>query len=451
MNKKVIFSLIITTFLMGAMIPLNTQAIDHGLTWHSSLDDNKVAWRIYEQYLFDPAEPPKLGGKDLYKGSVMAFEFNDTLPSYYGELYEAPHPPGFFKLIVDYQEVSLYDIDFLTEPGFAIQFLIIPYLFDNAASGLTENITEFLNYRTTTNPNITGFDYFISGGNYVTVDIYNDYFSSFQLTYNNDTGICANFYIEDDFGEMWGQLDIWESEIDDEGTDTTTSTLNFHPNIGVGTKLSWKYTEITYDPLAGGAMEINNVTLAVGHVFSFIYDVIPTNPAGYYGSNPTDPNSFFDVYFEMDPMDMEHMSRAQSVLWLTLINPLTVSVYNGTILPMEAIHEIRDFNDPGIENTTISTVGDTMTLQFDFEEENDLWAVDLDININSGIVEHLAIDIIGFVHFEMEYATENSTLEIDGTIYTPIPSNTWSLSGFNWFYLVFSIFVVLPIIRKRKK
>jgi hypothetical protein len=117
---------------------------------------------------------------------------------------------------------------------------------------------------------------------------------------------------------------------------------------------------------------------------------------------------------------------------------------------MEDVHYMRDLNDPGIENTTISVVGDNMNLIFDFEEENDLWAVDLDINVNSGITSALSVDILGFVHFEMEYAAANSTLNIDGSVITDT-NETRTLPGFNWFYLLFSVIAVLPIIRRRKK
>ena len=454
MKNKTIYSLLVTAILVGAIFPMQTQAIADILTWHYSLEDQTIAWRITEQYLFDPAEPPTLGGRDLILGSLLAFEINDTLPIYYSEVYNSAHPPNFLKLYVDYQEVSFYDINEGMEPSFALQYLIIPYLFYPASTGVTSNITTFLEYRASLDPNITAIDYVITGGNYVQVSIFNDFIDSFVITYNNNTGICSNFFIEDDFGEMYGELDIWESEIDDDGVDTTTSALHFHPNIGDGTKLSWKYTEITYDPLALGEMEVNNVTLEVGHVFSFVYGLIPTYPSAYYGMDFSDPSHcFFDVYFETELMEWTHVNRAMVTLWLTLINPLSVTLYNGTVFPMEVIPIIRDSCDPGIYNTFVSSPSDNfITLEYDFEEENDLWAVDLNINTNSGIVQNLAVDILGFVHFEMAFAPENSTLLIDGTINTDGGDHTTrTLPGFNWFYLLFSSIAVLPIIRRRKK
>ncbi len=452
MIKKTIYSLVVTAILLGAIVPLNTKAIDHSLIWHSSLDDETIAWRIYDQFLFNTADPPTLAGEDLFEGSVLAFEINDTLPKLYHEVYEASHPPQFLKLFVNYNEVSFYDINDNTEPSFALQFLVIPYVFHNAASGLDENITQFLEYRAITNPNITSIDYYISGGNYVTVTIYNDYLDSFQVTYNNNTGICSNFFIEDDFGEMFGQLDIWESGIDDAGV-VIDNTLNFHPNLGAGTILSWKYTEITYEPGVIDRMEVNNVTLEVGHVFSFEYNLFPTNPLEYYGGDYSDPSvSFFDVFFEGNPMEWTHVTRGQLVLWVTLTNPLSCTLYNGTIISMEDISHIRDLNDPGIENTLTSISGSYMTLSFNILDDSMLWSVELEINVNSGIVQNLAIDLVDFVHFEMEFAPENSSLLINGEINTPSDENgTWTLSGYNWYYLLFSIIAVLPIIRRRKR
>jgi len=450
MKRKTVYSVLVTAILLGALIPLNVQAIDHTLTWHSSLDDEKIAWRIYEQYLFDPADPPTLADRDLYKGSVLAFEINDTLPIYYGDVYEASHPPQFLKLYVDYTEISFYDINDQYEPSFALQFLVIPYMFHNAASGMDENITQFLEHRASTHPNITAIDYFMSGGNYVTVTIYNDFIDSFQITYNNDTGICANLYIEDDFGEMWAQLDIWESSIDDAGV-TLDHTLNFHSNLGAGTILAWEYTELTYEPEATGEMEVNNQTLEVGDLFSFHYDAIPTNPIEYYGAEFTGwETSFFDVYYETELMEWEHINRGQIALWLTLINPLSCTLYNDTVIPMDEIHYIRDSNDPGIENTTV-TMNGNMLLVYDMMDEYMNWHVELDINTDSGIVETLAIDLIGFVHFEMAFKAANSTLLIDGSVNTDDGDGTTrTLPGFNWFYLFFAVIAVLPIIRRRK-
>ena len=450
MKRKTIYSVLVTAILLGAFAPLNIQAVDDALTWHPSLDDEKIVWRITNQYLYDPMDPHSLAGEDLFIGSTLAYEINDTIPGWFSEVYDSG-PPSFLKLIVNYHEVSFYDI-VDGEPNFLLQFLIIPYIFTPAATGIDENITQFLEHVASVHPNITGISYFFPSPDYVKVSIFNDFCPSFEVTYNNNTGICSEFFFEDAKGELFGQLDIWESDIDDYGVDTT-NTLNFHPNLVDGTVLSWKYTEITYEPYVDHFMEVNNVTLAVNHIFSFEYSTIPTDPMVYYGGNYTDPSvSFFDVFFEGDPAEFDHLSRVQWVLWVTLTNPLSLTMYNGTVFTMEDIHTVRDFNDPGIQNTTISVVGDTLNLAFDFEEENDLWSLDMDINVNSGIVSAFAADIVGFVHFEMEYVESESSLLIDGTVNPDFEpeDGTRTLPGFNWFYLLFAIVAVLPIIRRRK-
>ncbi len=453
MKRKTTYSIIITMILMGSLIPLQTQALADVIQWHSSLDDGIIAWRIIDQSLFDQNDPPTLAGEDIYLGSVIAFEINDTLPTLYDDVYSSGLPPNFFKLFVDYTEVSLYDVNSDTEPSLALQYMILPNLFFPAASGETLNITQFLEHRAALDPNITAIDYVITGGNYVQVSIYNDYIDSFIITVNNQTGIVADFFIEDDFGEMYGQLDIWESSIDDEGTDIT-NTLNFHPSIGDGTVLSWEFTEIVYAPASSGVMEVNNKTIGVGDFFKFEYGEIPDDPLKYYGGEGGTADSFFNVFFEEEPVRWENITRAQLVIWVTMLNPLSCTLYNGTIVNMEALHNFRDFMDPGIDSTTATTAGDYMTLSFEFTEgEADSWSMSFEINVISGIVHTLNVGIPDFVDFEMVFYPINSSLLIDGSVNPNYPptNNSWTLPGFNWFYLIFSAIVILPLVRRRKK
>ena len=127
MKRKIIYSILVITVLLGALIPLQTQAVGDEVTWHTSLDDEAIVWRIYEEFLFDPADPPSLAGVDLYKGDTIAYEINDTLPILFDDVYNSGHPPNFLKLFVNHQEVSMYDVDDNTEPSFLLQFLIIPF------------------------------------------------------------------------------------------------------------------------------------------------------------------------------------------------------------------------------------------------------------------------------------------------------------------------------------
>ncbi len=449
MNKKTIYSLLVTAILMGSLIPLQTQAIADMITWHSSLDDEVIAWRVTEQYLFDPAEPPSIAGVDLVLGSTLAFEINDTLPTLFDDVYNSGHPPNFLKLIANYQEVSFYDIDDETEPSFALQFMVIPYLFTPASSGVESNITEFLEYRASLDPNITAVSYAMVGANYVRVSIFNDFINSFIVTYNNNTGIAVDLFIEDEFGEMFCELDIWESTIDDEGTDIT-NTLNFHPNLGAGTKLSWEFTDLAFDIAGDGFMQISeNHNASVGGIVTFDYlTAIPTNPTDYY-----DPSSsFFDIFYNIDdPVEAHDETRTQGIIWLTMINPLSATLYNATVVSMEDIHLIREINDPDVEGTTTSVLGTTMHLEFDIvQQSGDPWEVAFDINTDSGIVETLEVSIPDFVDFVMEFAPDNSTVNIDGSLITDT-NVTRTLPGFNWFYLFFVALIALPIIRRRNK
>ena len=110
---------------MGSLIPLQTQAVSDEIEWHSSLTiGTEIAWRITEQFLFDPADPHSLAGESIWKGSVLSYEINDTLPIYYDDVYSSGMPPNFLKLFVNYNEVSLADVDSDTEPALALQYMI---------------------------------------------------------------------------------------------------------------------------------------------------------------------------------------------------------------------------------------------------------------------------------------------------------------------------------------
>ncbi|MCE7741904.1 MAG: hypothetical protein GOP50_05555 [Candidatus Heimdallarchaeota archaeon] len=447
MNKKTIYSLLVTMILMGSMIPLQTQALADTVVWHSSLDDQVIAWRIVDQYLFDSLQPPSLAGVDLVLGSVMAFEINDTLPTLYDDVYGTDMPPTFLKLIVNYQEVSFFDFT-EDEPSFALQYMVIPYLFNEAASGNTLNITQLLEHRASLDPNVTSISYNMVGANYVRVAIFNDFLDSFVITYNNQTGIAADFFIEDDFGEMFCQLDIWESDIDDSGV-TIDNTLDWHANLGAGTVLAWEFTDLAFDVSGDGFMPITETQNAtVGGIITFEYlAAIPTDPTGYYGPDP----SFFDVFYEEEDVPSSSENRAQSIIWLTMINPLSASLYNGTLVPMEDIHQLREINDPDVSSTVISTLGTNMHLEFELATgEGDDWDVAFDINTDSGIVSTLDVNIPGMVDFVMEFAPDNSTLNIDGSVITDT-NETRTLPGFNWFYLMLSAIIAIPIIRRRKR
>jgi len=447
MKRKTIYSLLVTMILMGSQIPLQTQAISDVIEWHSSLTDGTVvAWRIIDQYLFDPAVPPSLGNEKINLGSVFAFEINDTLPTNYDDVYSTGLPPDFLKLFVDYKEVSLFDTDDQTEPSFALQYLILPYLF-YPVSGETYNITQLLEHRATLDPNTTSISYTITGGNYVRVSIYNDFIDSFIITINNQTGIVADFFIEDDFGEMYGQLDIWESSLDDSAT-PITNTMNWHPNLEEGTILSWQVTELTFDPTHEGYIVMAEQNMTVGGIFKFEFpNPFPTDPWNYYN-----PDSYFNVFYEEEPVRWENITRAQLEIWSTMINPLSVTLYNATMVYMEAIHYLRDFMNPSISGTSTSHSESHNYLTCAYAEGDiDYWS-SYEINAISGIVQTLNVVIPDFVDFEMVFVPAQSSLLNDGSVNPDYPpdNNTTTLPGFNWFCLFFAALILIPILRKRK-
>ncbi len=456
MKRKTIYSILTAVILMGSLIPLQTRAVADMIEWHPSLEEGTVvAWRITDQYLFDSAVPPTLGNHPINLGSVLAFEINDTLPTYYSSAYETGLPPNFLKLFVDFNEVSFFEITDDTEPALALQYMVLPYLFYPASIGGVQNITEFLEYRAASDPNITSISYVVLNSNYVQVSIFNDFIDSFVITVNNNTGIVQNFFIEDDFGEMFGELDIWKADVDDFGT-TITNTLNWHPNLVAGTVLSWEITGLTFDPTHEGFIEIAEQNATIGGIFNFKFpNPFPTDPWNYYN-----PDSFFDVFYEEEPVRWVNMTRAQLIIWLTLTTAQSVTLYNTSIISMSDIHEFRGLMDPEITSTSIIPSGDYLELTIHIESHNegggtdDMWVV-FDIHTVSGIVQSLSIDIGGVIEMDLEFLESHSSLLIDGSVNSDYPpdddDSTRTLPGFNWFYLLFSSLIALSIFRRRKK
>lgn len=448
MKRKTINSLIVTIILMCSIIPFQTQALSVDIEWHPSLTDGtEIVWRITEQFLIDPAVPPTIAGEKINLGSVLAFEINDTLPTDYFAVYDTGVPPNFLKLTVDYKEVSLFDINDEIEPSLALQYMILPYLFYQISTEV-QNITEFLEFRAIQDPNITSISYAITGGNYVSVNIYNDFIDSFIITINSQTGIVADFFIEDDFGEMFGQLDIWESSIDDAAT-PITNTLNWHPNLVAGTVLSWQVTELTFDETHEGYIVMAEQNITVGGIFKFEYpNPFPTDPWNYYN-----PDSFFNVFYEEEPVRWQNITRAQLIVWSTLTNVLNATLYNNTVLSMAEIHELRGLMDPDIISTSVTYLNGSPLLWDELEDGEGGWWVQYEVHQDSGIVHTLSVDINGVINMVLEFQESHSSLLIDGSVNPDYPTenNTKTLSGFNWFNLVFITIVILLIIRRKKK
>ncbi|MHA2255416.1 MAG: hypothetical protein ACXAAM_05050 [Candidatus Heimdallarchaeaceae archaeon] len=452
MKRKTIYSMLVIIVITGSLIPLQTQAVADTIDWHPSLTNGTVvAWRITEQSLFDPAVPPTLASEKLNLQTAFAFEINDTLPDYYDDAYSTDSPPNFLKLFVDYTEVSFSAIDQETEPALALQYMIIPTSFYSGASGETFNITQFLEHRAALDPNITSISYTITGANYVQVSIYNDFIDSFIITYNNLTGIVSDFFIEDDFGEMSGQLDIWESSLDDYA-EPIVNTLNWHPNLVAGTVLSWVVTDLTFEEEHEGYIVMAEQNVTIGGIFEFLYpELLPDDPWNYYN-----PDSYFNVFYEEEPIRWENITRAQLIVWKTLVSAPSATLYNGTVLSMGEILELRGLLVPEIISTTNTILKPYPLLWDDLESGDGGWLVQYEIHQDSGIVHTLSININGLVNMVLEFSETHSSLLIDGSVNPDYPSDddgngTNTIPGFNWFYLFIATPVILLIIRRRRK
>ena len=119
----------------------------------------------------------------------------------------------------------------------------------------------------------------------------------------------------------------------------------------------------------------------------------PTDPWNYYN-----PDSFFDVFYEEEPVRWVNMTRAQLIIWLTLTTAQSVTLYNTSIISMSDIHEFRGLMDPEITSTSIIPSGDYLELTIHIESHNEGGGTDdmlvvFDIHTVSGIVQSLSIDI----------------------------------------------------------
>ncbi len=464
MKKNILYTIFVTAILIGSFT-LNVNAVPpSSIEWHSSLViGTEISWRITDMSLVDPSDPPEIGYEEFEEGDAISFELNGTLPTVYEDLYETMVPPTFIKLFVGYNEVSFFDVS--EDPGFALQYLVLPMLFYPYYGGI-ENITQFLDFRAARTPNVTSIDYLIVG-DYIHADIVNDQLSNFKITINNNTGIVKELFVEDDFGYFSAELDIFDSDIDDYGV-YIDNVLTWHSSLVPVTVLSYEFTLLDFvDPADN--LEIGGHNASIGDIFKFKYiNPIPTDPADYYGE---EIEYFLEVYFKNELQLWDDTNEAQRVMYSTVLNPLNIVLYNGTTYSMYEIQQLREKMDEAITYLDATFGGDYMTLQMDIEwEEWDEYSTNQEpytsqviytllINVNTGILKQIDFNIIGMGFFQMVLNEEESSIDdygVENTDFTentetPTEGPTFSLPGFTWFLSSLILLFAVPIYRKKKK
>jgi hypothetical protein len=450
MKNKTIYSFLVATLLLFALSGISTQALVITLEWDSSLTiGTEISWNIVDMYLFNVSEPAKLAHEPLHMGDSFTFKINDTIPTDYFDVYETNYPPTFIQLMLHYHEISFFDIE--EDPGFALQYLILPEktYFD----AIESNITEFLDFRTSRDPNVTSFSFY-EMGDYIVASIGSDYLDFLTVTINSETGIAKEVYVQDDFGWFTAEINIWESTIDDNGT-TINNVLDWHSSLVTPLTLAYQYTVMDfYDP--GAYMNISGHNVTVGDVWKFKFTDLPIDPLELYG--PELPN-FLQVYLNDDLLGWEDMMPPQRVSYSTIINPLGLTMFNGTYYDMETIHWIRYQMDQEITSLAISYSGDYMFLdmivewQEWYEDQSYTSSVNYEFKINSitGILKSIHFTITNMGYFEMELNATLSDIDDTGTVFTPEPTNgTFSIPGYTALIALLAILAVIPIYRKKK-
>jgi hypothetical protein len=336
--------------------------------------------------------------------------------------------------------------------------LILPEVF--RIDSIPQTIQEFIEYRVAEDMNITS-SVTIDQGDYIKTSIYSDYLDEVTITVNNATGIVKEIYVLDDLKHFTAVLNIWESSIDDYGV-TIVNTLDWHSSLITGTVLSWEFTVFNiYDP--SNYMEIGSHNASLGDIFKLKFvDALPLNPPDFYGPEPL----FWEVYFKNELQPWEDFNRGGMIIFQSMVNPLSVTAYNGTVFTTEDIHYVRDSMDDSISNVLVGYTGDYMNLHMHIEysewrddhEEYTIMDVDIDINIVSGIALTVDYTIPNFGEFQLTLNEEQSSIDEYGETNTDFTENTddpddgptWSIPGYTAFIAFLAILIAIPIYRKRR-
>jgi hypothetical protein len=211
--------------------------------------------------------------------------------------------------------------------------------------------------------------------------------------------------------------------------------------------------DLTFEEGSAEFLQVGEQNITLGGIFKFKFpELLPYDPWNYYN-----PNSFFDIMFEEEPI-RQNTTKAQLIVFKSMINAPSLTLYNGSVLTLPDIHEIRGLFDPAITSTEIDMLEPypqlTQHIVWPSEEGIDDWWVVYDIHPDSGIVSTVSFDFNDEISMELEFLESSSSLRIDGTTnesYTEgtQPPPTKSLDGFTWL-LSSLLLVIIPLYKRRR-
>ena len=426
--KKTIIGLL-TILLMIGVLPVIAEDGPTGiLTWHSSIvPDVRIAWKVTSFGLGDHYE---IGYEEIEIGDTIGF-YIDEIPETNATLVYGEGGPSFLNLDVNGWGVSFEDVSNLLGP--LIQSLIGPTsweLEDETVLDIigmiymNEDRTEILDlYVYEDSPEV----------GYVTADItynltfWDDYYMMevekhvrTVITYNVETSIAksASFEI---IGEVQFnlELDIFESTIDDAGV-VINNVLAWHSSLTPNTYVGWCFTSMNllYDDYLKLGTDLY---VGVGSEIGFlIVDPIPTDPKVVYGEEEP---SFLNLKVHQDSVSFYDLERPVGLVLSAVINPLSLALYNGTILDMVDVHEIREMKGSEMEVTSFFVAGvyGYLGIHFEWQEWDEYLTMEVEksmdvtytINMNTGIAKEVYVNVPDMGAFTLH--TDIWTSDIDDT------------------------------------
>lgn len=426
MKKKIIG--LLTILLMAGALPVIAEDGPTGtLTWHSSIvPDVRFAWRVTS---FGQGDHYEIGYEEIESGDTIGF-YIDEIPETNATLVYGEGGPSFINLDVNGWGVSFEDVNNLLGP--LIQSLIGPTSWELEDATvldiigmlhMNENRIEVLDLNVYEDSPEVG---------YVTADItYNftvwDDFYMHEvekhvrtiITYNVETSIAksASFEI---IGEVQFnlELDIFESTIDDAGV-VINNVLAWHSSLAINTYIGWSFTSMNllYDDYLKLGTDLY---VGVGSEIGFlIVDPIPTDPKIVYGEDPY----FLNLKVHQDSVSFYDLERPVGMALSAVINPLSLTLYNGTILDMVEVHKTREMKDSDMEITSFFVDGEYgyLGIHFEWQEWDEYTMMEVEqsmdvtytINLNTGIAKEVYVNVPDMGEFTL--FTDIWTSDIDDT------------------------------------
>ncbi len=427
MKKKIIG--LLTILLMAGALPVIADDGPTGtLTWHSSIvPDVRIAWRVTS---FGLGDHYKIGYEEIESGDTIGF-YIDEIPETNATLVYGEGGPSFLNLDVNGWGVSFEDVNELLGP--LIQSLLGPtsWVLEDATVldiigmlHMNENRTEVLDLNIYEDSPEVG---------YVTADItynltvWDDFYMIEEekhvrtiITYNVETSIAksASFEI---IGEVQFnlELDIFESTIDDAGV-VINNVLAWHSSLTPNTYVGWSFTSM--DLLYDDYLKLGtDLYVGVGSEIGFlIVDSIPTDPKVVYGEGEP---SFLNLKVHQETVSFYDLESPVGLVLSAVINPLSLTLYNGTILDMVDVHEIREMKGSEMEITSffIAGVYGYLGIHFEWQEWDEYASTEVEksmdvtytINMNTGIAKEVYVNVLDMGEFTL--CTDIWTSDIDDT------------------------------------